>query len=248
MRFRAIATSCLLIAVSAGSVTTLAANPDCSRWIREYQDALAKRSVLAKRHVVHAARHLIVPRPKLLRASAPVHKKYTPKLSPAEMLKRFKILCGEDLPDDTMPAEFIPTGLEAELVQPTFPDAGPLDDTGITPVTFTPATPAAVTGPATPVATATPLPSAPFTPFVPVAPSIPATGTTTTGTGTTGTGTTGTGTTGTGTTGTGTTGTGTTGTTPSPVPEPSTLVLLLTGGSLGIMPAVLRRRRRLRQA
>ncbi len=234
MRFRAIATSCLLIAISAGSVTTLAANPDCSRWIREYQDALAKRSVAAKRHVVHAALHLGVPRPKLLLASVPTHKKYTPKLSPAEMLKRFKILCGEDLPDDAIPAEFIPTGLETELVQPAFPDAAPLGDTGITPVTFAPVTPAVVTGPATPVA-ATPMPLAPFTPFVPVAPSIP--GTSTTGTGTTGTGTSGTGTTGTDT-----------GTTPSPVPEPSTLILLLTGGSLGVMPAILRRRRRLRQS
>lgn len=233
MRFRALATSCLLLAVSAGSMTTLAANPDCSRWIREYQDALAKRSVRAKRHVVRAARRLIIPHPRLLHASVPTHKKYSPKLSPAEMLRRFKILCGEDLPDDAVPAEFIPTSLTAELVQPSFPDASPLSDLGDAPAAFAPPAPVATATPAqTPAVTLVPLGS--FTPNAPTAPPLPINSTSATGT--PGSGTTSTGT---------TTGTGTT-TTPSPVPEPSTLLLLMTGGTLGILPAIARRRHHLR--
>ncbi len=236
MRLRAIATSCLLIAVSAGSVTTLAANPDCSRWIREYQEALAKRSVHAKRHVVRAARHLVVPRPHLLRASVPAHKKYTPRLTPAEMLKRFKILCGEDLPDDATPVQYIPTSLEANLVPPAFTDTPALPDVDGVPVTFAPATPIPAATPGQAVT-----PGATPAPFVPVAPAIPVVAPpgTTTGTGTTGTGTTGTGTTG--TTGT-TTGTGTT-TTPSPVPEPNTFILLVTGAMMGVLGLILRRHR-----
>lgn len=206
MRVRTVACACLLVAASVGGAKTLAAaSPDCARWIKEYQQGLARRAVLGKKHVVKAAHKLIVPRPHLQHASTTPARVRPPKLSPAEMLKRFKVLCGEDLPDEVMPASFVPTGLEDAMV----PTQDVPDDNTI----------ATLTGTA---------PS----PFVPGS-----------GTGTTGTGTNGGGTNGGGTTG----GTPTTPIVPvppiiAPVPEPGTLVLLLTG--LGAIPAVLRLRRR----
>ena len=224
MRFRAIAYSCMLVAVSAGGVKTLAARPDCARWIKEYQQGLANHAVLAKRHVVHAAHRIAVPRPKLLRASIPGVHTRPRKLSPEEMLKRFKVLCGEDLPDDVLPASFVPTDLEAAVVPPvelgapsfsgldtpiaflappinpvasgTTPTSGGTNGGGDSPVTGT-------TGgfPSTPIVPTTP--GTPNTPTIPVTPTSPI----------------------------------------SPVPEPTSLILLLTGG-LSTIPTVLRRRRR----
>jgi len=117
MKLRTIACSCLLVAASVGGAKTLAAaSPDCARWIKEYQQGLSRRAVLGKKHLVKAAHRLVVPHPHLLRVSAPAGRVRPPKLSPAEMLKRFKVLCGEDLPDEVMPAAFVPTGLEDALI------------------------------------------------------------------------------------------------------------------------------------
>ncbi len=117
MRVRTVACSFLLVAASVGGAKTLAAaSPDCARWIKEYQQGLARRAVLGKKHVVKAAHHLVVPRPHLVHASVPTGRVRTPKLSPAEMLKRFKVLCGEDLPDEVLPAAFVPTGLEDAMI------------------------------------------------------------------------------------------------------------------------------------
>lgn len=217
MRFRIIASSCLLIAVSAGGVKTLAASPDCARWIRDYQQGLSKRAALTKKHVVHAAKRLHVPRPKMLYANAPVHRKRSPKLSPQEMLKRFRVLCGDDLPDEPISVSFVPASLDALLIPPaSFSDYGtPLTGVG-GPVSFAATPPSgAVTTPDQPITGGTPgLPVIP-TPVIPVIPGTP-------------------------------TPVPVTPTpvpvTPSPVPEPGSIILMLTG-ALGAIPLVRRRLR-----
>src|ERR1700712_2002307 len=117
MRIRTIACSCLLVAATVGGARTLAAaSPDCARWIKEYQQGLSRRAVLGKKHLVKAAHHLVVPKPHLQHVSTAPTRVRPPKLSPAEMLKRFKVLCGEDLPDEVLPVAFVPTGLEDTLI------------------------------------------------------------------------------------------------------------------------------------
>ena len=213
MKMRTIACSCLLVAASVGGAKTLAAaSPDCARWIKEYQQGLARRAVLGKKHVVKAAHHLVVPRPHLQRVSAPSGRVRPPKLSPAEMLKRFKVLCGEDLPDEVMPAAFIPTGLEDAMIPPI--DAPTDFDTlaglpqGGAPSPFTPGSPTNGGGNPTGNQPVVPTNGGGTTigglPTTPIIPSTPIT--------------------------------------PSPVPEPDSLILLLTG--LGTVPFILRMRRR----
>ena len=208
MRVRTVACSCLLLAASVGGAKTLAAaSPDCARWIKEYQQGLSRNAVLGKKHVVKAAHHLVIPHPHLQRASTVPGRVRPPKLSPAEMLKRFKVLCGEDLPDEVLPVAFVPTGLEDVMIPPTdMPDSDTVAElTGNgTPPIFTPpvdnGTPP--TQPTQPTNGGGPTNGGlPNTPIVPVTPI-----------------------------------------TPSPVPEPGTFVLLLTG--LATMPAAMRLRRR----
>ncbi len=220
MKIRTVACSCLLVAASVGGAKTLAAaSPDCARWIKEYQQGLARRAVLGKKHVVKAAHRLIVPRPHLQNASMPTGRVRPPKLSPAEMLKRFKVLCGEDLPDEVLPAAFVPTGLEDVLIPPADtpgdydtlaglpPEGGGPSPFAPGPPTDTPTTP---NQPTTPTNGA-PIGGFPTTPIVPGTPVTPGTPVI-----------------------------------PSPVPEPDTLVLLLTG--LGTIPVVLRMRRKARNS
>lgn len=213
MRLRVLACSCLLVAASVGGVKTLAASPDCARWVREYQQGLANRASLAKKHVVHAARHLGVPRMRLAHATVPPHRLRPAKLSPQEMLKRFRVLCGEDLPDDTMPVSFVPANLDALLIPPAvFPDAAPITDLG-QPVTFAPGadvvpqpltqtTPTGSTVPPPVIVTDSGAPPITNTPPSEIIPPV---------------------------------------VTPSPVPEPTSLLLMLTGVA-GAVPIVMRRR------
>lgn len=230
MKVRTVACSFLLVAASVGGARTLAASaPDCARWIKEYQQGLARRAVSSKKHVVKAAHRLVVPKLHLQRASLTPSRVRQPKLSPVEMLRRFKVLCGEDLPDEVMQAQFVPTGLEDTMVPVT---GTPTDDDTI----------AGLTGNGGPL------------PFGPGTPTGTGTGTTPTGTGTPpGTGTSGgspnipivTGTPG--VPGTPVVPPGTpTPVLPSPVPEPGTFALLLTG--LGTLPVVMRMRRKARPA
>ena len=180
MRMRTIACSCLLVAASVGGAKTLAAaSPDCARWIKEYQQGLTRRAVLGKKHVVKAAHRLIVPRPHLQNASMPTNRVRPAKLSPSEMLKRFKVLCGEDLPDEVLPAAFVPTGLEDAVIPPS--DTPTDYDTlaGLPPggAPFVPGTdtPPGATPPATPPVGGTPPGGGPVTPIIPIAPATPVT-------------------------------------------------------------------------
>ena len=180
MRIRTVACACLLVAASVGGAKTLAAaSPDCARWIKEYQQGLARHAVLGKKHVVKAAHRLIVPRPHLQHASLPLNHVRPPKLSPAEMLKRFRVLCGEDLPDEVLPAVFQPTGLEDTLLPETdLPDdntlAGLTGNGGASP--FTPDAPVPPVPPPVPPVTDTPVgpPIIPIIPGTPTPTPIPA--------------------------------------------------------------------------
>ena len=228
MKVRTVACSFLLVAASVGGAGTLAASaPDCARWIKEYQQGLAHRATSGKKHVVKAAHRLVVPKFRLQRASVQTGRVRPPKLSPAEMLKRFKVLCGEDLPDEVIQAQFLPTGLEDTMVPLAGTPAGNDTIAGLTgngaPMPFGPVT-STGTGTGTPPAgTGTPQPGTGTNggpPIIPIVPGSP----------------------------------GTPGVPPpvvpppvvSPVPEPGTFALLLTG--LGALPAVLRLRSKAKTA
>jgi hypothetical protein len=216
MRLKTVACACLLVAATVGGARTLAAaSPDCARWIKEYQQGLSRRAVLGKKHLVKAAHHLVVPKPHLQHVSTGPTRVRPPKLSPAEMLKRFKVLCGEDLPDEVLPVAFVPTGLEETLL-PLVDTPGDNDTiAGLTgngtPPPFTPLPPEGLPPSITPPITGVPPTSGlpPTTGFPPIIPPV-------------------------------------TPITPSPVPEPGSFLLLLTG--LGTIPVVMRMRRKARNA
>src|SRR3978361_74722 len=177
MRLRTVACACLLVAATVGGARTLAAaSPDCARWIKEYQQGLSRHAVLGKKHLVKAVHHLVVPKPHLQRVSTAPNRVRPPKLSPAEMLKRFKVLCGEDLPDEVLPVAFVPTGLEDALI-PGVDSPGDNDTlAGLTgngtPPPFTPfppegGPPTTPTTPTTPPGTGTPTGGLPGGPIIP---------------------------------------------------------------------------------
>lgn len=143
----------LLFAItSVAGLKAVAASTDCDKWLKQYQDELANAAPVQhlKKHVHHLA-HLVKPHPRVaVAAIPPVHRPIVPKLTPAEMLRRFHVLC--DTP--TEEAEITPTESPAFLV------------------------PAIVTPPPVEIATAAipPLPGVPVTsttPVTPVSPIIP---------------------------------------------------------------------------
>lgn len=229
MRKRLFTFSALFVLLAAVSIQTVsAASTDCDRWLREYKQALAdsqpvKTLVAAKKHV-----RGVVPAKKTVAATSPVHHIRTPKLSPQEMLRRFHILCG-DLPPDNEVGLVPQTPLQ--MLVPRSLDI-PVTDVMAPPVALTPppvtgGTPTQIGLVATPpLGVIPPVISVPSQPGTPGSPSSP-------------------------TTPTGgdmpptspiTPITPDTPVTPAPVPEPSSLILMLTGfaglTTLGIRKAV----------
>jgi hypothetical protein len=68
--------------------------------LQEYRQQLAESRPV--RHIRHRIRHLLHPKPRVVRVAASYHHLVRTRLSPGEMLRRFHILCG-DLPPDEVP-------------------------------------------------------------------------------------------------------------------------------------------------
>jgi hypothetical protein len=126
---RALLISTLFVTASCGAIKTAAAvSPDCDRWLRQYQQAIQESRPV--RHVRKQLAHLVKPKPRV--AAIPAVRTSGPKLTPQEMLRRFRILCGEDLPQENetelLPpvqiapplqlASFLPTDAPAPLLAP----------------------------------------------------------------------------------------------------------------------------------
>lgn|SRR6187402_1881225 len=168
MRRRLILTL-LLLTVSVGTARTVAASPDCSKWVAEYRQKLendqrVRRAVVAQRRArAYAKRKVagyIKPKPRVITASTHPRPR-RPHLTPAEMMKRFKIVCG-DLPDDetatALPPQLPPAFALARPFTPGVENNVPVD---------TP--PPTITGLVPPV---TP-PVSPIVPSIPTGPGIP---------------------------------------------------------------------------
>ena len=216
----------VVMAVVAGAVRGVNASTDCQRWLSDYKQALADKAntqkLLAakKRARAYAHRRLV----QLTTANRPVPQHPTrlanthPHLTPAQMVKRFDLLCG-DLPVDPKvldarmaPDEFIS---ETSLGGPVDAVGVPADQliaandvpaydgpgvNGLVPSSGGYPPSSYVPGPGGIVPAAPGVPVRPSAPSTPVAPSVPI----------------------------------------APVPEPGSLLLLATG-SMGAL-AVVRRR------
>ena len=175
---------------SLAGVKSVAASTDCDKWLKQYRDELANAApVQSVKHHIHHLVHRTAP-PKRVQVAAipPIHKPMIPKLTPAEMLRRFHILCDTPTEEVELTPEVTPSLLEvpqlppiemAIAVIPPLPGSTPIAP-GLPPVaTVTPVLPPppagapglpiSPTGPGTPVTPGTP-PGGTVTPVVPPVP------------------------------------------------------------------------------
>jgi hypothetical protein len=169
MRKRLLLFSLIFSVLIVVGLKTVSASTDCDRWLQQYKEQLANAAPV--KHAQRRIRHLLhrtQPRPQLIHVSSPIHHYVVkPKLSPRDMLRRFHVLCGDLPPDGNA---FTP----AQLVAPPFsaPPAILLTANEAPPVAFGPPN-AALTPAETASTTPVESPGVPVTPFpiVPVSPS-----------------------------------------------------------------------------
>jgi hypothetical protein len=108
----------LFIAFSAVSATGVQASTECEKWLTDYKTQLAKTNAAhklaaAKRRARQKIAAISKPAPKVLPARYP-----RPKMSREEMMRRFKLACG-DIPDTEAPPQLLAENKGAPLVPPT---------------------------------------------------------------------------------------------------------------------------------
>jgi hypothetical protein len=170
----------LLLTVSVGTARTVAASPDCSKWVAEYRQKLendqrVRRAMATQRraraYMKRKVAGYVKPKPRVINV-ADHPRPRRPRLTPADLMKRFKIVCG-DLPDDETATVLPPDPPPAfALARPFIPgvennvpiDTPPPTVTGLVPTTpQSPPIPSIPTGPGIP----------PIEPPPPVNPPIP---------------------------------------------------------------------------
>lgn len=102
------------VLLAATAATGVSASTDCQRWLKEYKESIAKANAARRLlRAKHRLQHLV--KPKMVRVAKPQTTKphpMHPRLSRAEMLRRFEVECGE-LPQEQL--------LTRMLVQPEGP-------------------------------------------------------------------------------------------------------------------------------
>ena len=187
---------CLLtVVLVASSAKGVSSSPDCQRWLADYKKALAQKQttqhLLAVRNRARAAARRKLAH--LTRPAAPAHpptriSSVRPHLSPAQMLKRFDLLCG-DLPveDQVLDSRMSPDEFISEVAMggpvvnpetpgqafPQVPTFGPVFG-GVPVGPGSPSGPGRPAKPGTPPTGGTPgSPTGPDSPIVPGSPTGP---------------------------------------------------------------------------
>ena len=134
MRNRILVTAVLMVAIGGGAAESVATSPECERWIADYRQKLAQaRPVQAVetqhkrlKKYVHRQIAVMTHKPngtRLASAHDPLH----PRFSPADMVKRFQVLCGDLPPVQTsqlIPPVATPTAPITPLAIPATPPGG----------------------------------------------------------------------------------------------------------------------------
>jgi len=119
MRNRILVTAVLMVAIGGGAAESVATSPECERWIADYRQKLAqshpvraveKQNGRLKKYV-HRQIAVLTHKPKGTRQPS-TRDPLRPRFSPAEMVKRFQVLCGDLPPVQTaqmVPPVAIPT-------------------------------------------------------------------------------------------------------------------------------------------
>ncbi len=131
----------LLLGFSAATATGMQASTECEKWLQNYKTSLAKTAsarklAAAKRRAQRKLAGYVAPKPKpkLLPASA-----HRPRLSREEMLRKFQVACGEmpdtQAPNDQLAANDVkPFALPEQLwASNDGVDLAPGEDTGYLP-------------------------------------------------------------------------------------------------------------------